>query len=77
MTHMLSGASIVSLKFVFVVRVRVRSGILDHVCTDTITRMALAFGSLSSLQDIFQQSNQEDFYEQSIGARRDLLQRYQ
>jgi hypothetical protein len=39
--------------------------------------MALAFGSLSSLQDIFQQSNQEDFYEQSIGARRDLLQRYQ
>jgi hypothetical protein len=26
---------------VFVVRVRVPSGILDHVCTDTITRMAL------------------------------------
>ena len=37
----------------------------------------LSLDLVSSLQAIFQQSDKEDFYEQSIGARRDLLQRYQ
>jgi hypothetical protein len=38
-------APFVSLGFVFVVRVRVRYGILDHVCTDTITACRLESGS--------------------------------
>jgi len=45
--------SIASLQFVFVVRVRVGSGILDHVYTDTITMMPGLWIFLSSLQEAF------------------------
>jgi len=46
---------------VFVARVRVRSGILDHVCTDTITTMPLCLWIfLISLQEILKKSEKED-----------------
>jgi hypothetical protein len=51
---MLRCRSVASREFVFVARVRVRSGILDHVCTDTITRMPPRLWIfLSSLQEAF------------------------
>ncbi len=47
--------------FVFVVRVRVRYGILDHVCTDTITRMPpCVWIFLISLQEISLQPEKEE-----------------
>jgi hypothetical protein len=54
-------APFVSLGFVFVVRIRVRYGILDYVCTDTITAMPpCVWIFLISLQEISLQPEKEE-----------------
>jgi hypothetical protein len=54
-------APFVSLGFVFVVRIRVRYGILDYVCTDTITAMPRCIWIfLISLQEISLQPEKEE-----------------